>query len=109
MLHYGLVAFAILIFVNDMSTRIWTVIGCVILAFISTFVSNWRGKRLKAKREKELTPKEIVNREIDKHYAEFKKLNPSDFFPPATTEAESRSIHRAWWKKEYNFEIEGFE
>lgn len=99
----GIAGIGVLIFASEMATRVWTVVGLVIVAMIFGAISSFFENRLKKKRANAPTPRDIVNRKIDAGYAEYQRINPGKFWPGTSGEAESRAAHRKWWKKEYDF------
>jgi len=99
----GIAGIVVLIFACELATRVWTVVALVVSACIFGLISDFFDKRLKMKREKAPTPREIVNRKIDSGYAEYQRINPGKFWSGTSGEAESRAAHRKWWKEEYDF------
>jgi hypothetical protein len=66
-------------------------------------------KKHKAWLVKQPKASELVNQLIRKDYNSFKFNNPGKLFGGATDEKGSVAAHRASWKNDHGFNIEGFE
>lgn len=100
---------AILYFLHGSEQRNALIVLVIVGTIGYSWFFKWWDKRRKAKQANELTARERVNRKIEASYKEFQHHNPGKFWPGTSSEAESKAAHRAWWKKEHGFEIEGLE
>lgn len=101
----GLAGLAILVFAGSIATRVWTVVGGIVLLFIFSSLSQYFDGRLKMKRAKEPSAQERINQKFEAAFATYKQRNPGMFFMQTLNETESRAAFQKFWEKENDFTV----